>query len=149
MLCTQFVLWCQWSQGSAIEYIVKTRQADRWHHILVEFCIKRGIGLGVEYHIGGGRLQYICLIGCKILPADGFVTVSSFNSFVYFLSVLYVGSFGCYWLPKYLFQLAKSFTILIPDRVRGKNQRNPDRSRHGGPVQQVLKDKICSRSRVS
>ena len=71
------------------------------------------------------------------------------GSFVYFLSVLYVGSFGCYWLPKYLFQLAKSFTILIPDRVRGKNQRNPDRSRHGGPVQQVLKDKICSRSRVS
>lgn len=71
------------------------------------------------------------------------------GSFVYFLSVLYVGSFGCYWLPKYLCQLAKSFTILIPDRVRGKNQRNPDRSRHGGPVQQVLKDKICSRSRVS
>ena len=71
------------------------------------------------------------------------------GSFVYFLSVLYVGSFGCYWLPKYLFQLAKSFTILIPDRVRGKNQRNPDRSRHGGPVHQVLKDKICSRSRVS
>ena len=71
------------------------------------------------------------------------------GSFVYFLSVLSVGSFGCYWLPKYLWQLAKKFTILIPDRVRGKNQRNPDRSRHGGPVQQVLKDKICSRSRVS
>ena len=28
---------------------------------------------GVEYHIGGGLVQYICLVGWKILPVDGYV----------------------------------------------------------------------------
>ena len=31
---------------------------------------------GVEYHIGGGGgVQYICLVGCKIQPVDGYVPV--------------------------------------------------------------------------
>ena len=29
---------------------------------------------GVEYHIGG-YVQYICLVGCKIQPLDGYVAV--------------------------------------------------------------------------
>ena len=28
---------------------------------------------GVGYPIGGGRVQYICLIGCRLPPLDGYV----------------------------------------------------------------------------
>ena len=30
---------------------------------------------GVEYHIGRGLVQYICLIGCLIQPLKGYVAV--------------------------------------------------------------------------
>ena len=29
----------------------------------------------MENHIGGGVVQYICLVGCRIQPLDGYVPV--------------------------------------------------------------------------
>ena len=30
---------------------------------------------GVGYHIGGGAMQYICLVGCRLTPLGGYVAV--------------------------------------------------------------------------
>ena len=30
---------------------------------------------GVGCHIGGGGVQYICLVGCRLPPLDGYVAV--------------------------------------------------------------------------
>ena len=57
-------------------YIVKTRQANWWHHLTANSCSKQGIAPAkVGCHIGGGRVQYICLVGCRLPPLDDYVAV--------------------------------------------------------------------------
>ena len=56
--------------------IVKTRQMNQWHHLPAISYNEQGIRLGwVQYHIGGGGVQYICLVGCKSSPQVGCATV--------------------------------------------------------------------------
>ena len=59
--------------------IVKTRQANRWHHLMAYSCSERGIvsrRCVVSYW--RGLVLYICLIGCRLPPLDGYV--SSFKN---------------------------------------------------------------------
>ena len=49
--------------------IVKTRQIERWNHLPAISRSEEGIGLG------GGGVQYIFLIGCRLSPLDGYVSV--------------------------------------------------------------------------
>ena len=49
--------------------IAKTRQTNLWHHLLAISCSDQGIGLK------GGGVQYTCLVGCRLPPLDGYVSV--------------------------------------------------------------------------
>ena len=56
--------------------LLKLIQTDQWHHLLAISCNEQGIGFGgagVPYWRGG--VQYICLVGYKIQPVDGYVSV--------------------------------------------------------------------------
>ena len=49
--------------------IVKSRQANQWHHLPAYSCTKRGIARG------GGGVQNTCLVGCRLPPLDGSMAV--------------------------------------------------------------------------
>ena len=53
---------------------------------------------GLEYHIGGGGVQYICLVGYKIQPVDGYVSVYLvclwFKSLILFTNSFSISSFS-------------------------------------------------------
>ena len=57
-------------------YIVKIWQTNRMHHLPAISCSEQGSGLGGGgYHIGGGGVQFICLVECRLPPLDGYVSV--------------------------------------------------------------------------
>ena len=49
--------------------IVKTTQANWWHHLPANSCSKWGKAPG------GGVVQYTCLVGCRLPPLDCCVSV--------------------------------------------------------------------------
>ena len=54
----------------------KNRQAKRWRHLAAFSCSDEGIAPGGGgWHVGGGGVQYTCLIWCRLTPLDGYMPV--------------------------------------------------------------------------
>ena len=60
---------CRRRDCFSLDVYVKTRQTNRWQHLLAISCRKQGTWLGA---VG---VHYICLVGCRLPPLDGYVYV--------------------------------------------------------------------------